>query len=73
MTYETMSNASKNRYHSARGGRCVEQDRYHPCPACEYCTREKIPDRCTCFRQCVKYRTWLARTWRAVTAPLLRD
>lgn len=52
--------------------RPVDQDRLHPCPACEYCTRERIPDRCTCFRQCYKYRSWLARTWHAVIAPFLR-
>ena len=52
--------------------RPIDQDRLHPCPACEHCTRERIPDRCTCFRQCYKYRSWLARTWRAVIAPLLR-
>ncbi len=49
------------------------QDRLHPCPACEYCTRERVPDRCTCFRQCVKYRSWLRKTWRAVIAPLMRS
>ena len=50
----------------------IDQDRYHPCPACEYCTRERIPDRCTCFRQCKKYRRWLKLTWETVVAPLRR-
>ncbi|MBQ8718913.1 MAG: hypothetical protein IJY66_06580 [Clostridia bacterium] len=50
----------------------IDQDRYHPCPACEYCTRERIPDRCTCFRQCKKYRHWLRLTWEMVIEPLRR-
>ena len=50
----------------------IDQDRYHPCPACEYCTRERIPDRCTCFRQCAKYRNWLRMTWEMVIEPLRR-
>ena len=48
----------------------IEQDKVHPCPACESCTRERTPDRCTCFRVCPYYRCWLARIWRMVTAPL---
>ena len=60
------------RYHADEDGE-VAQDRLHPCPACAYCTRERIPDRCTCFRQCIKYRCWLKKTWRAVIAPLLRS
>jgi hypothetical protein len=50
----------------------VEQDKLHPCPACESCTKERFPDRCTCFRMCPYYRCWLARIWRMVTAPLRR-
>ena len=50
----------------------VEQDRLHPCPACDTCTREKLPDYCGCFRKCPYYLCWLARTWRVVTAPLRR-
>jgi hypothetical protein len=50
----------------------IAQDKLHPCPACESCTKERFPDRCTCFRMCPYYRCWLARIWRMVTAPLRR-
>lgn len=63
----------QKQYGFEHGGQTTQITRegYRSCPACEYCTRERFPDRCTCFRQCVKYRCWLKKTWQAVVAPFV--
>lgn len=59
-------------FHTTQREERVEQNRIHPCPACDTCTREKVPDYCGCFRNCPYYLCWLKKTWLAVTAPLRR-
>ena len=70
--YDNMQEATNHKVQINQVEDTIDQDRYHPCPACEYCTRERFPDRCTCFRQCSKYRHWLRLTWEMVIAPLRR-